>query len=129
MTTIHLGGADYTIAPLTLGQMRALSIGLAETRISTPLPPPPPGGDAAAPELTPAQARENEQMAWDRMISVVTVALSRSHPEMTQEALLETETTLAELGVAYRTIMQLAGLMEARETPGEPATPRPPLAQ
>lgn len=119
--TITLAGAEYQILPLSLGQMRALGIGLLEKRNPHELPALPAGGAATTTELTPEQLTENERATWDRMVSVVVAALSRHNPEMTAEALLASDTTLAELARAYWDVLTMAGLIKAN-SPGE----RPP---
>jgi len=116
--TITLDGMDYQILPLSLGQMRALGIGLAEKRNPYELPALPAGGAAQPATLTAEQQVENEKATWDRMVSVVEAALSRRYPEMTTEALLASDTTLAELARAYWDVLIMAGLIKV-DQPGE----------
>jgi hypothetical protein len=118
--TITLAGTDYQILPLSLGQMRALGIGLLEKRNPHELPALPAGGAAQPAKLTPEQVTENERATWDRMVSVVAAALSRHYPEMNAEVLLASDTTLNELAKAYWDTLNMAGLIKV-DQPGEPA--------
>ena len=116
--TITLAGVAYSILPLSLGQMRALGIGLIEKANPHELPALPAGGAAQPEQLSTQQALDNERATWDRMVAVVTTALSRRYPEMTADALLASDTTLPELARAYWDVLTLAGLIKANQ-PGE----------
>ena len=118
--TITLAGTDYSILPLSLGQMRALGIGLIEKANPHELPALPAGGAATPEKLSAQQMLDNEKATWDRMVAVVTTALSRHYPKMTAEALLASDTTLAELARAYWDVLTVAGLIKV-DRPGEAA--------
>lgn len=118
--SITLASTDYQILPLSLGQMRALGIGLLEKRNPHELPALPAGGAAQPATFTAEQLTENEKATWDRMVSVVVEALSRRYPEMTADVLLASDTTLKELAKAYWDTLTMAGLIKV-DQPGEPA--------
>ncbi|MDB5405676.1 MAG: hypothetical protein JWL84_588 [Rhodospirillales bacterium] len=99
---ITLAGTDYEIRPLTLGQLRTLGIGLR-----TPY------------SEDPAKA---EGDAYDRMVANVAAALSRGNPDMTAEAIFESEITLAELNAANRAILEHSGLVVAPKGEAEAGT-------
>ena len=101
--TIRLGGRDFTLRPPTLGQLRHLLDALdAMTGAS--------GG-----ALIDAAAR------------LVAAGLAAAHPELTVEAVLDLDASLAELNTAVAAILQSAGLSpvgeaDPRVTPGEMAS-------
>lgn len=85
-TTITLGGRDFAIEPLRLGQLRALLDALDDLNGKT-------GGaviDAAA--------------------RVIHAALVRSIPDLTLEAVLDHEATMDEVTAAVAVILRVAGL-------------------
>ena len=100
--TIRLGGHDFTLRPPTLGQLRHLLDALdAMTGAS--------GG-----ALIDAAAR------------LVSAGLAAAHPDLTVEAVLDLDASLAELNTAVAAILQSAGLSpvgeaDPRVTPGEMA--------
>ena len=102
--TIRLGGRAFTLRPPTLGQLRHLLDALdAMTGAS--------GG-----ALIDAAAR------------LVAAGLAAAHPELTIEAVLDLDASLAELNIAVAAILQSAGLSpvgeaDPRVTPGEMASP------
>jgi hypothetical protein len=99
---IKFGGQTYTVRPLTLGQIREISVASASL-LSI-------GGTA----------REREGQAIDMMIEAVAAGLVRDAPEVAAN-MLEVETTMQELTEAYRTVQRLAGLFIPQEdaAPGE----------
>ena len=89
--TIHLGGADFAVRALTLRQLRS---------------------------VLPAFARAGAIGAEDGVdaaIEILTAALSRDHPDITRERLLDTEASVQELAEAVTTVARLSGLV----SPGE----------
>jgi len=94
-TTITLGGRDYAIRPLTLGQLRV---------------------------VLPAFARAATLGAADGVdaaIDILAAALARDHRDLTREALLEVEATPHELAAAVVRIAALSGLVPKEGAPGE----------
>jgi hypothetical protein len=93
---IHLGGRDFAIEPLKLGQLRALLAALDDLSGKT-------GGaviDAAA--------------------RVIHAGLARSMPELTLDAVLDLDATMDEVTAAVATILTAAGLSrQAGTVPGE----------
>ena len=90
-TQITLGGRDFTVEPLKLGQLRALLDALDDLSGKT-------GGaviDAAA--------------------RVIQAGLARSMPELTLDAVLELEATMDEVTAAVAAILGAAGLAPAGE--------------
>ncbi len=89
--TITLGGRDFAIEPLKLGQLRALLDALDDLSGKT-------GGaviDAAA--------------------RVIQAGLARAMPELTLDAVLEFDATMNEVTVAVAVILSVAGLSRAGE--------------
>ena len=95
-TKITLGGRDFMIEPLRLGQLRALLDALADLNGKT-------GGaviDAAA--------------------RVIQAGLQRAMPDLTLDAVLELEATMDEVTAAVAVILAAAGLRQAGVAgPGE----------
>lgn len=100
-TKISLGAFTWDVPPLNLRQLRRL----------TPIF----GQFAAALEMdTPEQV----EAVFDTAIEIIVSALSRTHPEITADKLLdEVECSLTELTGAVRQIAEMSGLKPA--TPGE----------
>jgi hypothetical protein len=105
--TIRLGGRDFTLRPPTLGQLRHL---LDALDMMT-------GASGGA--LIDAAAR------------LVAAGLAAAHPELTVDAVLGLDASLAELNTAVAAILRQAGLSpqevdrgkaDPRVTPGEIAT-------
>ena len=91
--TIILGGRELTVRPLILRQLR---------------------------EVLPAFARAAGMTSAggiDAAIDIVAAALSRDHPELTREAILELEGTARELTRAVGAVAELSGLVAAGEPP------------
>src|SRR6202035_2409226 len=94
-TKITLGGRDFAIEPLKLGQLRALLDALDDLSGKT-------GGaviDAAA--------------------RVILAGLARTMPDLTLDAVLELEATMDEVTAAVSVILKAAGLTRPGVTPGE----------
>jgi hypothetical protein len=104
--TITLGGRDFTIEPLKLGQLRALLDALDDLSGKT-------GGaviDAAA--------------------RVIRTGLARAMPDLTLDTVLELEATMDEVTQAVAVILSVAGLARAGGiAPGEAAPVARPDAQ
>jgi hypothetical protein len=98
MTTacVRLGGQDYRVLPLTLGQLRRIL----------------PAFSRAATALSSGALND---AAMEALIDILHEALSRANPEMTRERLLGIEATLEELAAAQTMIAELSGLIR----PGE----------
>ena len=92
-TKIALGGREFAIEPLRLGQLRALLDALDDLSGKT-------GG-----AVVDAAAR------------VIQAGLSRSMPDLSLDAVLELEATMDEVTEAVGVILRLAGL--ARQQLGE----------
>ena len=93
--TIRLGGRDFTLRPLTLGQLRHLLDALDEMAGAS-------GGgliDAAA--------------------KLVAAGLAAAHPELTTDAVLDLSASLDELNIAVAAILNRAGLSPREAMPGE----------
>jgi hypothetical protein len=112
--TIALGGQSYKIRRLTLGQQRALGIGVAK------------GNEAkrqsdetakmlAGAELIAARAKA-EGESYDYFVEIVAAALSRDHPTMTAEAIYAVESDLDEICAAARKILAFTGYVPVGET-------------
>lgn len=94
--TISLGGRDFVIEPLKLGQLRALLDALDNLSGKT-------GGAVI-----------------DGAARVIHAGLARSMPELTIDAILELEATMDEVTAAVATILTAAGLSrQERVGPGE----------
>ncbi|MFZ2004896.1 MAG: hypothetical protein WB697_06855 [Stellaceae bacterium] len=92
-TKITLGGRDFAIEPLKLGQLRALLDALDDLS----------GKSGGA--VVDAAAR------------VIQAGLARAMPDLTLDAVLELEATMEEVTAAVSVILRVAGL--ARQQPGE----------
>jgi hypothetical protein len=95
MTRIKIAGREFTLRPLTLGQLRV---------------------------ILPAFARAAglaKDDAIDAAVDILVAALSRDTPEMTRAVLLETEMLPAELIAAVDAIAKLSGLVPQGDAPGE----------
>ena len=102
--TITLGGRDFEVRALKLGQLRHLLDALDEMT----------GKSAGA--LIEAAAK------------VVTAGLTPAHPDLTADTVLDLEATLEELNAAVAAILRTAGLTpagEARPVASRPEAPGP----
>jgi hypothetical protein len=88
---IRLGGREFALRPLTLGQLRHLLDALDEM------------SGASGGALIDAAAK------------LVKAGLAASHPELTVEAVLDCAASLPELNAAVAAILQMAGLHPAGE--------------
>jgi hypothetical protein len=101
--TITLGGRDFEVRALKLGQLRHLLDALDEMT----------GKSAGA--LIEAAAK------------VVTSGLAPAHPDLTADKVLDLEATIEELNTAVAAILRAAGLTPMENTTGEarPVASRP----
>ena len=105
LTTITLGGREFAIEPLKLGQLRSLLDALDDLSGKT-------GG-----AVVDAAAR------------VIQAGLARIMPELTLDGVLELEATMDEVTAAVATILNAAGLRRPEGVvPGEPAPVATPAA-
>lgn len=102
--TITLAGQAYEIQRLTLGQQRALHIGMAKS--------------VDVPEV----AADRIDFAYDSDVAIVATALSRTHPELTKDVIFDLETTKEEIGVAALAVLRFSGLVSSQ---GEAEAPVP----
>ena len=65
--TITLADKEYTVQPLTIGQLRDLHVGIVEP--------------------IPADLKEGTRQFWERNLAIISKALEGEHPEMTPEVL------------------------------------------
>jgi hypothetical protein len=93
--TIKLGGREFALRPLTLGQLRHLLDALDEM------------AGASGGALIDAAAK------------LVKTGLVAAHPELTVEAVLDCAASLPELNAAVAGILQMAGLHPKELGPGE----------
>jgi hypothetical protein len=98
-SVVILGGRQFRVEPLRLGQLRALLDALDDLSGKT-------GG-----AVVDAAAR------------VIHAGLSRATPELTLDGVLELETTMDEVTAAVAAILQVAGLSAAGETRSGEAAP------
>ena len=89
--TIKLGGREFALRPLTLGQLRHLLDALDEM------------AGASGGALIDAAAK------------LVKTGLAAAHPDLTVEAVLDCAASLPELNAAVAAILQMAGLHPAGE--------------
>lgn len=97
--TIVLEGKDYSVRPLTLGQVEDLRIALVE-----PLPD-----------------NEQERVRWEyrRNLGTIAAALSSDHPDVTLAALKNMRATRDEVQAAVDKIIELSGLKRKEDGQGE----------
>jgi len=93
--SITLGGRDFAVRPLKLGQLRHLLDALDEMT----------GKSAGA--LVEAAAK------------VVAAGLAPAHPDLAPDAVLDLEATLEELNAAVAAILRIAGLTPVEHAMGE----------
>jgi hypothetical protein len=99
--TITLGGRDFRLKPLTLGQLRPLLDAL----------------DAAS-----AVAAPPGNMI-DTAVRILQAGLAGAHPNLTPDELLALEATVAEVNAAVAAVLRLAGLVPREESPPGEAGP------
>jgi hypothetical protein len=90
---VKLAGIEYTIAQLSLGQLRDLSVGVVL----------PDGGDP----------QDNVRRSFNRSVDVIAVALGEANPELTPAALYNMKITRQEMRDATDKILTFAGLIPA----------------
>ena len=96
MATITLAGVEYSIRPLTLGQLRII-----------------------LPAFAKAGALGQEG-SMDAAIDIIVAALARDHGEITRALLLDTEMMPHELTAAVGEIARISGLIKpAGDAAGE----------
>jgi hypothetical protein len=88
---IRLGARDFELRPLTLGQLRHLL------------------------DALDAMAGKSGGALIDAAAEVVTAGLAAAHPDLTADAVLSCEASLAELNAAVASILTMAGLHPAGE--------------
>jgi hypothetical protein len=93
--TITLGGRDFALRPLTLGQLRHLL------------------------DALDAMAGASGGGLIDAAAKLVAAGLAASHPELTVEAVLDCAASLSELNAAVAAILRLAGLHPKELDQGE----------
>ena len=89
--SITLGGRDFEIRPLKLGQLRHLLDALDEMT-----------GKSAG-------------MLIEAAAKVVTAGLAPAHPDLAPDAVLDLEATIEELNAAVAAILRIAGLIPSGE--------------
>jgi hypothetical protein len=88
---IRLGARDFELRPLTLGQLRHLL------------------------DALDAMAGKSGSALIDAAAQVVTTGLAAAHPDLTVDAVLACEASLAELNTAVAATLTMAGLHPAGE--------------
>ena len=101
--TISLAGTAYTVPRLTLRQLRDLHVGVVKT-------------------VTPADAAERVSSAYTSDLDIIVTALRRNYPDLTAEAILDSEATKAETDAAALAILRFSGLVPPE---GEAVAPAP----
>lgn len=97
---IKLAGQEFTISPLTIRQCRDLRIGDTTT-------------------VQPAQGVGIWTNIYELSIKTIAIAISKNHPEVTEEKLWELETTENEIVEARRQILIHAGFRAPEPTIAE----------
>lgn len=92
-TRIILAGREFNVPPLTIRQSRAIDVYLAK-----PLP-----------EDPVAQA----DASWERMLSVIALALGPAYPDFTVDKIMDGPGTVDTVAEAYRTVLGMLGLKPA----------------
>jgi hypothetical protein len=100
---VAMGGQQWTVPPLTLGQLRRL---MPKVR-----------------QLTEIGAQMGETQIGV-LVEIVTAALQRNYPEMTTEA-VENLLDLANAGPVLNAVLTGSGLRPREQPPGEAAAPGP----
>lgn len=112
MTDIILAGRTYEIGTLTLGQMRRLKIGLIEKAPEKSRLAKLDDGSIVTVNLPRGELIATLTAEWDLQLDAVATALSKAYPEMTMEALLESDASPEELQAAYVKVLVHAGLVK-----------------
>lgn len=98
--SITLGARNYSIRPLTLGQLRVVLSAFARA------------------------AKLNAADGIDAAIDILAAALARDHASLTHDALLNLEMLPSELASAVARIAELSGLVPKDGAAGEPPADR-----
>ena len=93
---IDLGGRQFQLRPLKLGQLRSLL------------------------DALDAMSGKSGGALIDAAADVVTAGLGPAHPDITAAAVLDLEASLDELNAAVVAILQMAGLKPQEHAMGEP---------
>jgi len=93
--TIALGGRQFEIRPLKLGQLRHLLDALDD------------------------MAGKSGGALIEAAAQIVTVGLGPAHPDLTRDAVLDLEATVEELNAAVAAILRIAGLRPKDDAAGE----------
>jgi hypothetical protein len=94
---ITLGGRRFEVRALTFRQLRGIEEALSRAAK--------PGASAG--------------VDFEAATEILAAALSRAHPEMNREAILDLEGTKAEIVSAIRAVLRLSGYIEREAAPGE----------
>src|SRR5712691_3750672 len=97
--TIALGGRQFEIRPLKLGQLRHLLDALDD------------------------MAGKSGGALIEAAAQIVTVGLAPAHPDLTRDAVLDLEATVDELNAAVAAILRIAGLKPKDDAMGEARSP------
>jgi len=98
--TITLGGREFTVRPLTFRQLRDVEEALGKAAKAGPL----------------------TRIDFDAAIDILVAAVSRAHPELTRDAILDFEGAKPEITAATNAILRLSGYVkETGAAPGEAA--------
>ncbi len=93
---IELAGETYSVKRLTLRQSRALNIGVTRDRQDSGV-----------------------NSFIDMAVEIIAVALSRDYPEMTADAILDSQITPNEIVAASNMIMDFSGFKKKESGSGE----------
>ncbi|MGA8382964.1 MAG: hypothetical protein WB710_17705 [Stellaceae bacterium] len=100
---VAMGGRDWTVPPLTLGQLRRL---MPKVR-----------------QLTDIGAQMDETQI-EVLVEIVAAALQRNYPDMMAET-VENLLDLGNAGAVLHAVLTGSGLRPREQTPGEAAAPEP----
>jgi hypothetical protein len=92
LEAIRLGARSFALRPLKLGQLRHLL------------------------DALDAMSGKSSGGLIEAAAKVIAAGLAPAHPDLTADALLECEATLAELNAAVAAILQIAGLQHQGES-------------
>jgi len=102
--TVTLAGTDYACPPLTLGQSRAVRVGVLRDQAKAPAP------FADPDNPTPDELADRIEYNHDYDLSLVSIALRHAYPEMTREKISDISgLTYEELDVAATKILNASG--------------------
>jgi len=96
--TITIAGQQFTIQPLTVGQLQDLHVGVVEP--------------------VPEDPAEGVRKFWARSIGIISTALSVDHPNMTPEMIGKLRLgTLTSVKRTVDDILDFAGIVEKKKDP------------